>query len=325
MELKFNTTKMLFISLAAALCLGLIIMFSISAQQDKMLEAGFKERLTRMGYSFEKLECFHKASAKVCEADNVISERTDSKMDKIRITNPEGAYELTHANKKGKIYFSVELLNMQTKDGEPLLLNAFKGTFQNYEIGSLTNPEETEKLLNKARKEVSPLNMLFRVNAETTEEGAINNAKATTQINAGKDIELLLSIDDGSIDDVKKVIDPNTFAKAFKFSKVSFAGKLPNDVNGGLDEKSKKEAMDSFEAQSATLAELYGLDENMTSSLKKKLQNYLNDEVFKFKVTLINTNRDDLEWVIGSFAKAFFTGELKLNGELLKNYKIELE
>ena len=56
-----------------------------------------------------------------------------------------------------------------------------------------------------------------------------------------------------------------------------------------------------------------------------KLRQYLNDNKFKFKVTLENKNRDDLEWVIGSFTKAVLTNQFRLDGELLKDYKITLE
>ena len=72
-------------------------------------------------------------------------------------------------------------------------------------------------------------------------------------------------------------------------------------------------------------SDLYGLDGNLTAAINKKLDDYLTKDVFKFKISLINQERDDVELIIGNFVQSFMFNNFKLNNDLLKRYKIEIE
>ena len=325
LEKKVNSTRKLFLLLSGLLCLGFFVAFIMSVSKDNVYESGMKNKLTQMGYLVDKVNCRYEQSTKVCEAFNVVSQKTDMKIAKIRVINPDDVYRLAEANKNIKLNFKIEILNMQTKSGEPLLLKSFKDAIQAYGMQETLSPEDNEKFLKMVKNEVSPLNIAFTLKADTTDSGMIHNAELSSKINAGQNIEFFFKAEDVSIDNVKALSNVGDLSRVLKFSKFSLGGKFPNNANDTMENDAKEEIINNFNTQSLVFAELYGLDENITKAISNKLQSLLNENVFKFKLTFINKNRDDLEWVIGSFTKAFLTGQFKLNGDLLKDYKIELE
>ena len=327
---SFNKNKGLFISMAGFIALALAILFVVSTKTDEAYETAFKDKLSSIGYMPEKISCFYRQDAKVCEAENLISRNTDNKIEKVRITHPENIYKLAKAASETKASFKVELLNIQTKDGDSILLKEYRKNLPIYEGMGLAadSAEEMERHINFLRTVATPLNISFKAEVTTLTNGDIKNTDVLLEGFIGKDIKIGLGANNISIDNLKSIQSPEEFARMFKFSKVFVFGDIPDDNQNILIQQSqeeKDEIVKEFNSQSEVFAELYGLDENLTKTMSEKLRQYLNDNKLKFKVTLENKNRDDLEWVIGSFTKAVLTNQFRLDGELLKDYKITLE
>ena len=157
----------------------------------------------------------------------------------------------------------------------------------------------------------------------STQKGSIEKTDLFFTISAGPIMSFTFGLKDVSLQKFLDIKDIKEISKSLKFSKFFISGSMPNGIS--MDDKGKQEIKENFASEMEVFADLYGLDGNLTAAINKKLDDYLTKDVFKFKISLINQERDDVELIIGNFVQSFMFNNFKLNNDLLKRYKIEIE
>lgn len=297
------------------------LFFAVSSQGEKNYEAFLKSRLAQHGVSVKDVKCFYDETIKVrvCDVNDITVPNNQTTIKQIKITNVDGIRGIFDEEKNIKnTYVRMDVFDIQNGDGENPVIKEIRNNYKNYE----PNPEEMEKFLNTIKSQVVPLNMTLEGNV-STQKGSIEKTDIFFTTSAGPIMNFTFGLKDVSLQDFLNIKDMKEISKSLKFSKFFISGSIPNSIS--VDDKSKQEIKENFASEMEVFSDLYGLDGNLTAAINKKLDDYLTKDVFKFKISLINQERDDVELIIGNFVQSFMFNNFKLNNDLLKRYKIEIE
>lgn len=303
------------------------VFYALKANSYNLYEKGLRTQLEKSGFLPASGECGKFNEITACVFKDVQSARpgSDLQIETVKFINPDGLKTLFSDKSNAKFDFDIKLENIKKKDGSSILAKAFKDIALQYQLLGVMSPSEAEKFANFLQSEVNPLNLSINVSGDKIQNGDLANTNILFDVRAGSEINLALGVDNFSIDKLKEIKDIGELSRLSKFSKLYIAGKFPNKTANTMSEDMKKQEVDRFKSQLEVYSSIYGLDTNITKAITEKLKELLSDEIFTFKLSLVNKDRDDIELVLGSFAKAIMTGQLQLNNELLSPYKLELE